>query len=145
MRYAHVHLIKMESKVSSKGDIMLEIKSKKATKPSTGGLLSIAGRPVYPFFLLRLGRTKKGQTSPTVVNLKVDGDIYDYLTKAFGTNELIVYLDPSNGKIEAWTPGMHLTFEAMEELGLMEPAGKWLEKARPFLNKTLSQVTQRMG
>lgn len=124
---------------------MLEIKPKKAAKPSTGGLLSIAGRPVYPFVMLRLGRTKKGQTSPTIFNLKVDDEIYDYLTKVFGTNELIAYLDPGNGKIEVWTPSMHLTFEAMEELGLMESVGKWLQKARPFLNRTMSEVTQRMG
>jgi len=124
---------------------MLEIKPEKAGKPSTGRLLSIAERPVYPFFLLRLGRAKRGQTSPTVIDFKVDDKIYDYLTKVFGTNELIVYLDPGNGKIEAWTPGMHLTFEAMEELGLIEPAGKWLQKARPFLDKIMSQLTKRMG
>lgn len=124
---------------------MSEIELKKTERPLTGGLLSIAERPVYPFFMLRLEKTRRGQTSPTIVSLKTDEKVYDYLTKVFGTNELIVYLDPGNGKMEVWTPGMHLTFEAMEELGLMESVGKWLQKARPFLNEAVSKVTQRMG
>lgn len=121
---------------------MLEVK-RRTTKPSTGGLLSIAERPVYPFLILRLEKTRKGQKSPTVVRLKVDAELYNYLTRVYGTDELITYLDPRNGKIEVWTPGMHLNFEAMEELGLMAPAREWLERARPFLKQTVSKIAER--
>lgn len=123
---------------------MIEIEPRKTAKPSTGKLLSIAERGVYPLFVLRLAKTKKGQTSPTFIDLKVDDKTYDYLTNVYGTDELITYLDPGNGKIEVWTPGMHLTFEAMEELGLMESKEKWLQKARPFINKTVSKITRIM-
>jgi len=118
----------------------MAIMSKETGKPRTGQLLSIAERPVYPFIMLRLEKLKKGATAPTIVDLKVDDETYEYLTKTFGTNELIVYLDPGNGKTEVWTPGMHLTFEAMQELGLMDSANIWLQKARPFLRKTLSKT-----
>lgn len=122
----------------------MEIVPKKTEKPLTGSLLSIAQRPVYPFVMLRLEKTRKGATAPTILRLKVDDEVYEYLTKVFGTNELVIYLDPRNGKMEVWTPGMHLTFEAMEELGLMTPASEWLEGARPFLRETLSKAVTRM-
>lgn len=112
----------------------------KTAMPKTGRLLVIAQRRVFPFILLRLRRGRKGATAPSVVDLKVDDEVYEYLTSTFGTDELIMYLDPANGKTEVWTPAMHSTFELMRELGLMESGNTWIQKARPFLKKTLTQA-----
>jgi len=122
----------------------MEIVTKKKAKPLTGSLLAIAHRAIYPFLMLKLEKIKKGTTPPTILRVKVDDESYNYLTKAYGTDELIVYLNPGNGKMEVWTPGMHSAFRAMEELGLMKSTREWLQKARPFLKRMLPEFVKQL-
>ena len=122
----------------------MEIGLRKTREPKTGSLLAIGQRPVFPVAVLRFEKIRKGSTEPTFLRFKVGQELYDYVTKVFGTDELVLYLDPENAKIELWTPGMHMTFEAMEEVGLMGSKAKWVENARSFLKKTLSEALRKM-
>lgn len=124
------------------GEMMIEIESRERKRPSTENLLAVSQRPVFPFLILRLEKTRAGATPPTILRLKIREELYNYFTKIFGTDELMLYHDPQNGKVELWTPSMHLSFEAMEELGLMSSKTTWVQKARPMLKKTLSKIPQ---
>lgn len=113
-------------------------KESNPTKPLTENLLAMSRRPVFPFFKMKIERTTKD--TPIIQRLKVSPDLYDFLVKIYGTNELMFYLDMLNGKIECWTPSMHLTFEAMEKFQLMSPSNKWVKDAKKFILKARSEI-----
>jgi len=113
-------------------------KRTESIKPSTERLLSMAHRPVFPLFNLKLESSTK--QTPVIQRLKVSPVLYDFLVKVYGTNELTFYFDTMNGKIECWTPSMHVTFKAMHELGLMPSTKEWVQEAKGHLEDTVSHV-----
>ncbi len=46
------------------------------------------------------------------------------------------------GKIELWSPNMHLTMEAMEELGLMSTKATWLQEARNKMKRIIPKIPE---
>jgi len=105
----------------------------------TTQLLATATRPVFPFFILKIEERKEAG-APASIAVEVDKAIREYLVKAYGSNEIVCYLDPTNAQIQAWTPSMHLSFELMNEFGLMSDVKTWLINARPFLESIMKLV-----
>lgn len=121
----------------------MEIETGRQRKPNTGSLLGIATKPVYPWFIIKLEKTRKGQNPRATVRIRAEPEIVNYIKKAYGTDELLVYMDPTNGKIDVWTPSMHQTFEAMEQMELMNSKEEWVINARPLLEKILSKMSSQ--
>jgi len=110
--------------------------------PKTEALLGIAARPVFPFFILKFDQTDEGNED-YIINIKVRPEIYNYIRGVFSKDEVVFYLDPLIGKIEAWTPDMHASFELINRLGLMDTIRVWIQKARTYLCKALPIVSPR--
>lgn len=97
-------------------------------------LLGIASRPIYPFFIMKFEPADE-KSEAYLASLKVRTEVYHYIKSIFGSDEVTFYLDPLQGKMEAWTPSMHASFEFSRRLNLMKPVRQWIQEARGFLAK----------
>lgn len=103
----------------------------------TEALLTLAHSPAYPFFILKL--KKIGKDTPDAT-LNVRSDIYDFLTKHHGTDEILVYCGLSDGRIEAWSPDMQFTVRLLAHLTIMDPASSWIPIAREYSSNFLTHT-----
>ena len=113
-----------------------------ASQPSIGPteiLLGTASRPIFPFVLIKFDQTEEKDES-YMVTMKVRPEIYNYIISVYAKNEVVLYLDPLSGKIEAYTNSMHGSFDILNRLGLMEPVRVWIQKAREYLAKIVSAL-----
>ncbi|MCL4435179.1 MAG: hypothetical protein M1503_07705 [Thaumarchaeota archaeon] len=109
------------------------------TPGETEILLGTASQPVFPFFILKFEQGEAKEET-YLLSMKVRPEIYNYVKTVFGKDEVIFYLDPLVGQIQAWTPSMHASFEMVEKLGLMSSIRIWIMNARAHLAKFLAQL-----
>jgi len=103
----------------------------------TEALLRLAHSSAYPFFVLKLRKTGKETPDAT---LSVRPEIYDFLTKHHGSDEILVYCGLSDGRIEAWSPDMQFTVRLLARLGIMDPADSWIPVAREYSSNFLTHT-----
>lgn len=72
--------------------------------------------------------------------MRVPNEVYDYFQRVFGTDELLLYLDPQSAELRAWSPDMHLAFDILKEKGVFPHKVEWVEKAREYLIRLLLRV-----
>lgn len=105
----------------------------------TEKLLGTALNPIFPFFVLKIKESSK-ITDPDVVVVDVHKELYKYLVKNYGKDEIIFYLDPLVGQIAAWTPSMHSSFSLLNKIGATSNPKEWITKARVHLKNILSRL-----
>ena len=103
-------------------------------KPNTETILALAHRPVFPFFSIKFEKAGKNEP-PVKLNVKVDDEIYEFIYRTFGTDEIIFSLDSLSSQISAWTPSMHNSINSLQEMELFSSTNKWLQESRKFLRK----------
>ncbi len=99
----------------------------------------MASQPVYPFFAVKFEPSTKVAEGISVT-VKVHQDIFNFLKKAYGTDELLFYLDMTNGQIASWTSSMHTAIRILSVWGAMSHPKKWLSQARMYLKKVTAKV-----
>jgi len=98
-------------------------------------LLRTAHGPAFPFIQIQF---KKRAAPVKTLKLNVEKNLLEIIKKHYGSDKVILYLELTTGRIEAWTRDMLMSFRILQKLGIMNPPEVWINNARHYMRAFLT-------
>ena len=100
-------------------------------------MMDMAKGPIFPICALKL--KKKTKPGVKVTEVEIGSAFYDFLSKIYGTDEIILYCDLRGVSIGSFSPDMQISYDILQKLGLVTKAENWAKRAEPYIEKTVKR------
>jgi len=103
-------------------------------------LMDMAKNPIFPVCVLKL--KKQAKPSVKAIEVEIGSALYDFLTKIYGTDEIILYCDLRAARIGSFSADMQISYDILRKLGFLTKPENWVKRARPYIEKVVKRRTR---